>query len=50
MRVTLLKGRGHYLCKQKFERLRTDKLVAPSRTMQRLWEWGGARAPATAPS
>jgi ATP-dependent DNA helicase DinG len=40
LRVTLLKGRGHYLCKQKFERLRADKLVAPSRSMQQLWEWG----------
>ena len=28
LRVTLLKGRGHYLCKQKFERMRADRLVA----------------------
>src|SRR6185437_15022340 len=34
IRVTLLKGRSHYLCKQKFERMRADRLVAPSRTMQ----------------
>jgi ATP-dependent DNA helicase DinG len=40
LRVTLLKGRGHYLCKQKFERLRADRLVASSRTMQHLWTWG----------
>ena len=40
LRVTLLKGRGHYLCKQKFERLRSDRLVAPSRAMQDLWTWG----------
>ena len=40
LRVTLLKGRSHYLCKQKFERMRADKLVAPSRSMQDLWEWG----------
>ncbi len=39
VRVTLLKGRGHYLCKQKFERLRSDRLVASSRTMQHLWTW-----------
>lgn len=42
LRVTLLKGRGHYLCKQKFERLRSDRLVASSRSMQQLWDWGGA--------
>jgi ATP-dependent DNA helicase DinG len=42
LRVTLLKGRGHYLCKQKFERARADRLVASSRSMQRLWDWAGA--------
>jgi len=41
LRVTLLKGRNHYLCKQKFERARADRLVASSRTMQRLWGWAG---------
>jgi ATP-dependent DNA helicase DinG len=40
LRVTLLKGRGHYLCMQKLQRMRTDRLVAPSRSMQQLWEWG----------
>lgn len=39
VRVTLLKGRNHYLCKQKFERARSDRLVASSAGMQRLWEW-----------
>ncbi len=39
-RITLLKGRGHYLCKQKLERQRADRLVASSRTMEQLWEWG----------
>ncbi|HEY8296659.1 MAG TPA: ATP-dependent DNA helicase [Candidatus Baltobacteraceae bacterium] len=39
-RVTLLKGRSHYLCRQKLERMRADRLVAPSRGMQELWEWG----------
>lgn len=39
VRVTLLKGRSHYLCKQKFERARADRLVASSRSMQRLWDW-----------
>ncbi len=42
LRVTLLKGRGHYLCKQKFERARSDRLVASSRSMQRLWEWAAS--------
>jgi len=39
-RVTLLKGRNNYLCKQKFDRMRSDRLIAPSEAMQRLWEWG----------
>ena len=41
LRVTLLKGRSHYLCRQKFERMRADRLVAPSRSMQEIWEWAG---------
>ena len=40
VRVTLLKGRSHYLCKQKLERMQSERLIAPSRTMQQLWEWG----------
>jgi ATP-dependent DNA helicase DinG len=49
LRVTLLKGRSHYLCRQKLERMRTDRLLAGSPTMQRMWEWadrttGGDRA------
>ena len=39
LRVTLLKGRGHYLCKQKYERMRADRLVASSRTMGEMWNW-----------
>ncbi len=39
-RVTLLKGRNHYLCKQKLERMRSERLLASSRTMQQIWEWG----------
>ncbi len=42
VRVTLLKGRNHYLCRQKFERMRSERLVPPSRSMQQIWEWGGA--------
>jgi len=44
VRVTLVKGRNHYLCKQKLERLRSDRLIAPSRTMERMWEWGSQTA------
>jgi ATP-dependent DNA helicase DinG len=39
LRVTLLKGRNHYLCKQKYQRMRADRLVPPSRSMQEMWEW-----------
>ncbi len=39
-KITLLKGRSHYLCKQKLERMRSERLLAASRTMQQLWEWG----------
>ena len=39
MRVTLLKGRGHYLCKQKYERMRAERLIASSRTMEETWAW-----------
>jgi ATP-dependent DNA helicase DinG len=39
-RVTLLKGRSQYLCKQKLERMRSERLLASSRTMQQMWTWG----------
>ncbi|HET6894717.1 MAG TPA: ATP-dependent DNA helicase [Candidatus Baltobacteraceae bacterium] len=39
-RVTLLKGRSQYLCKQKLERMRSERLLASSRTMQHVWAWG----------
>lgn len=39
-RITLLKGRSHYLCKQKLERMRSERLLASSRTMQQMWTWG----------
>ncbi|HET9096445.1 MAG TPA: ATP-dependent DNA helicase [Candidatus Baltobacteraceae bacterium] len=39
-RVTLVKGRNHYLCKQKLERMRSERLLASSRTMQQMWTWG----------
>ncbi|HKU68959.1 MAG TPA: ATP-dependent DNA helicase [Candidatus Baltobacteraceae bacterium] len=39
-RITLLKGRSQYLCKQKLERMRSERLLASSRTMQQMWAWG----------
>lgn len=42
VRVTLLKGRSHYLCKQKYERNRAERLVAQSRSMQDMWAWGAS--------
>lgn len=41
-RVVLLKGRNNYLCKQKFERMRADRLIAPSRRMEHVWAWAAA--------
>ena len=38
-RVELLKGRSHYLCRQKLDRMRADRLVAQSGTMERMWAW-----------
>jgi ATP-dependent DNA helicase DinG len=39
LRVSMLKGRNHYLCKLKFERMRGDRLIAQSRTMEEMWKW-----------
>ncbi|MBV9149234.1 MAG: ATP-dependent DNA helicase [Candidatus Eremiobacteraeota bacterium] len=41
-RVCVIKGRNHYLCRQKLDRNRADRLIASSATMARLWEWGAA--------
>ncbi|HEV8022918.1 MAG TPA: ATP-dependent DNA helicase, partial [Candidatus Lustribacter sp.] len=38
-RVELLKGRNHYLCRQKYEKMSAERLVAPSASMERLWLW-----------
>ena len=38
-RVELLKGRSHYLCVAKLDRLRTERLVAQSGTMEAMWDW-----------
>ncbi|MGH7727225.1 MAG: ATP-dependent DNA helicase [Vulcanimicrobiaceae bacterium] len=39
LRVVLLKGRSHYLCRAKEERLRADRLIASSATMEAIWAW-----------
>ena len=36
-RVELLKGRNHYLCRQKYEKMSAERLVAPSAAMEKLW-------------
>ncbi len=38
-RVELIKGRNHYLCVAKLDRLRTERLIAQSGTMDAMWEW-----------
>ncbi|MGH7738107.1 MAG: ATP-dependent DNA helicase [Candidatus Tyrphobacter sp.] len=39
LRVTMLKGRRHYLCKEKYERLRGERLLPSSQSMGELWKW-----------
>jgi len=39
VRVELLKGRNHYLCRQKYEKMSAERLVAPSAAMEKLWLW-----------
>jgi len=38
-RVELLKGRSHYLCRAKLDRMRAERLIAQSATMEAAWEW-----------
>ena len=38
-RVVLLKGRNHYLCRSKYEKMSAERLVAPSAGMEKLWQW-----------
>jgi ATP-dependent DNA helicase DinG len=38
-RVELLKGRNHYLCRAKYEKMSGERLVAPSIAMEKLWSW-----------
>jgi ATP-dependent DNA helicase DinG len=39
VRVVLLKGRNHYLCRSKYEKMSGERLVAPSVAMEKLWRW-----------
>jgi len=38
-RVQLLKGRAHYLCRAKLDRMRAERLIASSGTMEAMWDW-----------
>lgn len=38
-RVELLKGRNHYLCRSKLDRMRGERLIAQSATMEATWDW-----------
>jgi len=38
-RVELLKGRNHYLCRAKYEKMSGERLIAPSIAMEKLWQW-----------
>jgi ATP-dependent DNA helicase DinG len=38
-KVTLLKGRSHFLCKLKLDRS-NSALFAPTKTLDQLWSWG----------
>lgn len=43
-RVELLKGRSHYLCLAKLDRMRAERLIAQSGTMETMWEWADRTA------
>ena len=43
-RVELLKGRNHYLCRSKLDRMRGERLIAQSATMEATWEWADRTA------
>jgi ATP-dependent DNA helicase DinG len=38
-RVQLLKGRGHYLCCAKLDKMRGERLIAQSGSMEAMWAW-----------
>ena len=38
-RVELLKGRNQYLCRAKLDKMRADRLIAQSGSMEEMWAW-----------
>ncbi len=38
-RVELVKGRNHYLCRAKLDRMRAERLIAQSASMEKMWAW-----------
>ncbi len=43
-RVVLLKGRNHYLCRAKLDRMRAERLIAASASMEAVWDWADRTA------
>ena len=43
-RVELLKGRSHYLCRQKLDKMRAERLIAQSASMEAMWTWADRTA------
>ena len=41
-RIELLKGRSHYLCREKLDTMRAERLIAQSVSMERVWDWADA--------
>lgn len=39
VRIELLKGRNHYLCRSKLDRMRAERLIAQSAAMEEVWAW-----------
>jgi ATP-dependent DNA helicase DinG len=44
IQTVLLKGRNQYLCREKLDQLRAERLVAPSGTMEAAWDWASRTA------
>ncbi len=44
VRVELLKGRNHYLCRAKLDKMRSERLIAQSVSMEKMWDWADRTA------
>ncbi|MEO6990193.1 MAG: ATP-dependent DNA helicase [Candidatus Baltobacteraceae bacterium] len=44
VRTVLLKGRNHYACRLKLDRMRAERLIPQSVPMERLWRWADQTA------